>query len=109
MRPPDLDDDAGTRLGDTAGLAKRGDDVVGEEERVEAGDEVERVVVVGQRLHFADPQIGIREAPTSDLEQRLGGIQTERVRAAGCDQAQERPDAAADVEHQLRRLEPNPP
>src|SRR5215213_2206156 len=46
------------RLGDTAGLAERGDEVVGEEERVEARDELKRVVVIGQRLHLAHPQIG---------------------------------------------------
>jgi hypothetical protein len=109
VRAPDLDDDRGPRLGDTAGLAKRGYDVVGEEERVEAGDEVERVVLVGQRLHLADPEIGVREALASDVEQRVGGVQAERARVAVRDEAQERPDAAADVEHQLRRLEPDTP
>jgi hypothetical protein len=108
VRAPDLDDDGGARLGDPARLAHGGDDVVGEEESVEAGDEVERVVVVGQCLHLADPQVGVREAPASDLDQRLGGIDAERARAAGCDQAKERTDAAADVEHELSRLERDP-
>jgi len=62
VRSPHLDDDARAGLGDPAGLAQRRDDVVGEEERVEAGDQVEGVIVVGKCLHVADPQIGVRQA-----------------------------------------------
>jgi hypothetical protein len=42
------------RFRDPACLAQRGDDVVGEEERVEPGDQIERVVLVRQGLHVAD-------------------------------------------------------
>jgi hypothetical protein len=49
-----LDDDGRAGLGDPRGLAQSRDYVVGEEERVEAGDEVEGVVGIGEGLHVAD-------------------------------------------------------
>jgi hypothetical protein len=62
VRSPHLDDDGRAGLRDPAGFAQRCDDVVGEEERVEAGYQVEGVIVVGERLHVTDPQIGVRQA-----------------------------------------------
>jgi hypothetical protein len=67
------------------------------------------VILVGERLHLTDAQIGVRDALTSKLEQGPRGIKTEHTRAAVRDQAQKRPDAAADVEHELPRLEVDPP
>ena len=82
VRSPDLDHHRRARLGDTAGLAQRGDHVVGEEERVEAGDEVEAVVLVRERLHVAHAQVRIRQpALRASGDQRLGGVDARTARA----------------------------
>ena len=68
MPAPHLDHDGRSRLGDTAGFADGGYDVVGEEERVEAGDEIEAVVVIRQRLHVAHLQISVGKPLVGNLE-----------------------------------------
>jgi hypothetical protein len=60
VRAPDLHDDLRPRPRDAAGFAQRRDHAVREEERVEASDEVEAVVVPRQVLHLADAQVGVR-------------------------------------------------
>ena len=102
---PDLDHDARAGLGDAAGLAQRGDHVVGEEEGVEAGDEAEGVIVPGQGLHLADAEIGVRQAGTRERDQRLGGVEAVWNASALGDEAEEGADTAADVEHVLPRFE----
>ena len=106
-RSPYLDDDRCTRLCDPSGLAQRSDEVGGEEEGVEPGDEVEAVVVVGKPLHLADAQVGLGDALACDFQERLGGVQSERQRAALGHQAQEDARAAADIEDALPRSHPD--
>jgi hypothetical protein len=72
------------------------------------GDEVEGVAPVGQRLHVSGPQLSVGNAFTGNLEQRLRGVESERSCAAVGDQAQERADATADVEHELPGLQIDP-
>ena len=69
-------------------------------------DEVEAVVVPRELLHLAHAQIGLRQAPSGEADQRLGRVDAARLGAAVSDQAQERAGAAADVEHAPARLEP---
>jgi hypothetical protein len=107
VRAPDVDQDRRAGLGDPARLAQGGDDVVGEEERREAGDEVERVVGIRQRLHVAVTQISIGQSRPCDDEQRLRRIDPVRAPTALCDEAQERPDATSDIEHAPARFEPD--
>jgi hypothetical protein len=67
LRPaPHLNRDLPTRLRDTYGLAERLHHVRGEEERVEAEDGVELVVGVGERLHLADADVGLRDPLAGD-------------------------------------------
>ena len=75
-----------------------------EEERVEAGDQVEGVVVVGQGLHVADAQVGAGDALAREFDQGFGRIEPERSRAAVGNQAQECAHATADVEDELTRF-----
>jgi hypothetical protein len=106
---PDLDHDRGARLRDALGLAQRRDQVGGEEERVEAGDEVERVVVVGESLHLTHPQVSLGHAFAGDLDQRLRGVEPERLGPAVGDEAEEHAGAAADVENPLPGRDPDAP
>ena len=69
MRAPDLGHDRTAGLRDAPGLAERGDHVVGEEEGVEAGDDVEGVVLVREELQVADPEVGLRHAGAREVEQ----------------------------------------
>jgi hypothetical protein len=108
-RTPDLDHDRRARLRDASRLAQRRDQVGGEEERVEAGDQVERVVLVGERLHLAHPQVSLGHAFPGDLDQRVGGVEPERLGPAVGDEAQEHPRAAADVENPLPARDPHAP
>jgi hypothetical protein len=82
-------------------LAHRGDDVVGEEERVEPAHQIEGVVGVRERFHVADDQLRLGHALAGDVDQRTRGVEPECTRAPLCDQTQERAYAAADVEHEL--------
>jgi hypothetical protein len=66
---PDLDHHGAPGLGDASGLAERGDHVVGEEEGVEPGDDVERVVLVREELQVADPEVGLGHTRAGELEQ----------------------------------------
>ena len=107
MGTPYLDDDGSAWLGDTAGLAKRRDHVVGEEKRCETGYEVERVGVVGERFHVADAQVCFWDSSSRQVDEGFGCVETEGFGAAVCDKAQEGADAATDVEHTLAWLERN--
>ena len=77
------------------------DHVVGEEERAEAGDGVERVVGVGQALEVAEREVGVGHALAGDREQRLGGVDAGDDGAVVGGGAQEGAAAAAGVEHGL--------
>jgi hypothetical protein len=80
-----------TRLRDASGFAQGGDHVAGEEERVEAGDEVEGVVVVRKRLHLSDAEIRTRQPLARELDERLGGVDPMWFAAALGDDAEEAP------------------
>jgi hypothetical protein len=108
VRAPDLDRYRRAGFGDAACFAQGGDHVVGEEEGVEAGDEVERVVLPGQILHLADAKIRVRQSDLCEGDERVGGVDAVRFAAALDDEAQERPDAATDVEHAPPGLEAGP-
>ena len=71
VRPPHLDHDRRAGFRDPARLAQRRDEIVGEEERVEAGDQIEHVIVVRQRLHLSDLELGGGQPQASELDQRL--------------------------------------
>ena len=80
VRAPDLDHDRRARLGDAAGLAQRGDHVVGEEERVEAGDEVERVVAPRAASSISPTRRSASgSALAGERDQRLGGVDAVRL------------------------------
>ena len=98
---PHLDHDRRARLGDAAGLAQRRDHVVGEEERVEAADGVERVVDVGEVHQVALAEVGLGDALARDLEQRRRGVEAADLRALVGGGAEEGAAAAADVEHDV--------
>jgi hypothetical protein len=106
VRAQDLDHDRRTRLRDPARLAQGPDHVVREEEAVEAGDEIERVVVPRQVLHLADTQVGWWEARARKADQRVGRVDPVRLAAAVRDQLQEGVGAAADVEDTPASLKP---
>jgi hypothetical protein len=53
----------------------RSNDVVGEEEDVEPRDQIERVVLIRQRLNVADPKVRVRDALAREFEQRLGRVE----------------------------------
>ena len=103
---PDLDHDRCAGLGDAAGFPQGGDHVVGEEEGVEAGDEIEGVVVPGEIFHLADAEIGVGQPSTYELDERVGGVDAVRFAAALGDETEEGAGTAADVEHAPARLEP---
>src|SRR5262249_52052733 len=73
---------------------------------VEAGDEVEAVIAPWQPLHFTDAEIRVWKALAGEGDQRLGCIEPVRPAATFHDEAQERADAAADVEDPPFRFEP---
>jgi hypothetical protein len=77
VRAPDLDHDRCAWLGDAPGFPQGGDHVVGEEEGVEAGDEVERVMLPGEVFHLADAEICVRQTGAGELDQRVGGVNAE--------------------------------
>jgi hypothetical protein len=64
--------------------------------------EVERVVLVRERLHVAHSQVGIQKPLAGTREELRGGVESEWLRSAFGDKAEEGADAAADVEHVLR-------
>jgi hypothetical protein len=101
MRAPHLDDNRRPRLGDPACLAQRSHHVVREEERVEASDEVEAVVVVWQILHLADTQIDARQARAGEFDQPFGSVEPECARTTLGNLAQKGANAAADVEDRI--------
>ncbi len=88
-RSKDLDHDRCARLGHPPGFAQRRDHVGGEEERVEAGDEVEDVVAIGEELHVAHAQVGRGHPGAGDLDQCLGRVEAEDTRASIGRRAQE--------------------
>jgi DNA-binding PadR family transcriptional regulator len=106
VRAPDLDHDRCARLGDAACFAQGGDHVVGEEEGVEARDEVERLGLPGEIFHLADAEIRVGQPPTGELDQRVRGVDAVRFTASLGNQTWEGAGAAADVEHAPARLEP---
>ena len=108
MGAPDLDHHRGSRLRDPAGLAERRHHVRGEEERVEAGHEIEAIVALWKALHLADPEIGVGQATVRDGDQRLGRIEAGRLASAIRDELEKGADPAADVEDALTALEPDP-
>jgi hypothetical protein len=93
-----LDDHGAAGAGDPAGLAQRGDHVVGEEERREARHEVERAVGEGQRHHVAVAELRLRHPAARDGQERLGRVEAGHLRAAVGAHAQEDAGAAADVQ-----------
>jgi hypothetical protein len=59
------------------------------EERVEARNEVERVVVVRERLHLANAEVGLGKTLARELDQRLRGVDPVRQATAVCDKSRE--------------------
>ena len=76
---PDLDHDGRAGLRDAAGLTKRLDHVGCEEERIEPGDDVERVVCEGKGLHVADPHVCLGHARASERDERFRRIEADDV------------------------------
>jgi hypothetical protein len=106
MRAPHLDHDRRARPGDAPGLAKRRNQIVREEERVEAGDEVEAVVGPRELLHLTDAQVRLGQTLAGERDQRLGCVDAVRFGTALGNQTQEGSGAATDVEHAPAQLEP---
>jgi hypothetical protein len=104
---PHLDHDRRAGPCDAPGLAERGDHVHREEERVEAGDHVEEVVLVRQRLEVADPQLGLGHVRTGQLEQRLRRVDPVDLSSPLGREPEEHPGAAAHLQHPLTRREPH--
>jgi hypothetical protein len=99
VQAPYLDHHGRAGLSDPLRLAQCSHHVVREEERVEAGDEVEGVVRPRQVLHFADAQVGVREAVAGERDERIGGVEPVGNGAALGDKPEESADPAADIEN----------
>ena len=103
---PVADGDRAARPRDPSGLGESVDEVSGELERVDRGDDVEAIVLPRQLLHRADAQIGVRQPPPGDGDHALGGVDPGHLRPARRRQRAQLAAAAADVEHPQARPDP---
>ena len=106
--PPHLDHHGRARPRHPPRLAQRGGHVAGEDERVEARHQVERVVRPGQPRHVADAQVRTGHAAAGDRDEGLGGVEPRRPGPPVRRHAQVHARAAAHVEHRVARRDPDP-
>ena len=64
---------------------------------------------VGQELHIAHVELGAGNTSAGQLDERLRGVDSERLRAALGNEAEEDPRTAPDVQDPITGLETYPP